>query len=194
VRPGCRLVAHSDASRQRSSSVAFRAKRTLIKPRWGNPPRPRQRHAAGLRPQRVRRVGVFSSPADTTDWSAPSPGAKRRGGAPRRNGNFLHTRRVQRILFLFTLSVCDASWQSDTGIDRFGHFAGLTASPQFLICPIERCARASCCAKGRGLLTEISRSTASSAVRDNIHETAPISSCALEKRARGRTPNPYRAP
>jgi hypothetical protein len=29
------------------------------------------------------------------------------------------------------------------GIDRFGHFAGLTTSPQFLIWPVERCARAS---------------------------------------------------
>jgi hypothetical protein len=30
--------------------------------------------------------------------------------------------------------------EADTGIDRFGHFAGLTTSPQFLIWPVERCA------------------------------------------------------
>src|SRR5262245_31548532 len=86
------------------------------------------------------------------------------------------------------------SEQGDTGIDRFGHFAGLTTSPQFLIWPVERCARASCCAKGRGRLTEISGSTASSAVRDNMHETASISSCALEKRAEGGRRIPYRDP
>jgi len=33
-------MAHSDALRQRSTSVAFGAKRTSIKPRWGNPRRP----------------------------------------------------------------------------------------------------------------------------------------------------------
>jgi hypothetical protein len=43
------------------------------------------------------------------------------------NGNILHTRRVQGILVLF-IRVCDASEQGGTRIDRFGHFAGLTAS------------------------------------------------------------------
>jgi hypothetical protein len=47
---------------------------------------------------------------------------------------------------LNSLIACEAtkgptySEHGDTGIDRFGHFAGLTTSPQFLIWPVERCA------------------------------------------------------
>jgi hypothetical protein len=40
----------------------------------------------------------------------------------------------------YTRSRKKAAQGSDTGIDRFGLFAGLTASPQFLIWPVERCA------------------------------------------------------